>query len=69
MMSRSFRLLFCILLAARLSAVPPTLFGASSAEKQSASDIAAGTWVGAAELNGKQVPFRLELRGTGENVQ
>jgi thiol-disulfide isomerase/thioredoxin len=29
----------------------------------------ASTWVGSADVNGKQVPFRLQLRGTGESVQ
>jgi thiol-disulfide isomerase/thioredoxin len=28
----------------------------------------AGKWAGYAELNGKQVPFQLEIGGTGENV-
>jgi thiol-disulfide isomerase/thioredoxin len=59
MKPRSLRLLFCILFAARFIAIPPALLGTSPA----------GTWVGAAEVNGKQVPFRLELRGTAESVQ
>jgi thiol-disulfide isomerase/thioredoxin len=68
-MSRGLRLLFCILFAARLIAAPPRLSGALSAENQAAPDNPAGTWVGAATVNGKQAPFRLKLRGTGENVQ
>jgi thiol-disulfide isomerase/thioredoxin len=68
-MSRSLRLLFCILFVACLTAVSPTLLGAPSTENQPAPDLPAGTWVGAAALNGNQVPFRLELRGTGEKVQ
>ena len=59
MKPRSLRLLFCMLFAVRLGPIPPALLGASPA----------GTWVGAAEVNGKQVPFRLELRETGESIQ
>jgi thiol-disulfide isomerase/thioredoxin len=55
---RSLRLLLCISFALRLSALP-----------QPAPESPAGTWVGAAAVNGKQVPFRLELRGTGQNIQ
>jgi len=55
---RSLRWLFCIFFAVRLSATP-----------QPRAESPAGTWVGEAAVNGKQVPFRLELRGTGENLQ
>jgi len=55
---RSLRLLLCISFALRLSAIP-----------QPVPESPAGTWTGAAAVNGKQVPFRLELRGTGEGVQ
>jgi thiol-disulfide isomerase/thioredoxin len=58
MKPRSLRLLLCISFALRLSALP-----------QPAPESPAGTWVGAAAVNGKQVPFRLELRGTGQNIQ
>ena len=66
-MPRSVRFLFCLLVAAYPNALPPIVLGAPPAEKL--SSVPAGTWIGAAELNGKQVPFRLELRGTGDNVQ
>src|SRR3984957_7969731 len=59
MKPRSLRLLFCMLFAVRLGPIPPAWLGASPA----------GTWVGAAEVNGKQVPFWLELRETGESIQ
>jgi thiol-disulfide isomerase/thioredoxin len=58
MKPRSLRLLLCISFAVPLSAIP-----------QPAPESPAGTWVGAAAVNGKQVPFRLELRGTGQNIQ
>jgi thiol-disulfide isomerase/thioredoxin len=29
----------------------------------------AGTWAGAGEFNGQQVPFRLEISGTGDQIQ
>jgi thiol-disulfide isomerase/thioredoxin len=69
MMPRSLRLLLCILFATRLGGLPSTLFAAASTEDQPGPAIPAGTWVGDAALNGKQVPFRLELRGTAKNVQ
>jgi thiol-disulfide isomerase/thioredoxin len=58
MKPRTLRFLLCIFFALRLSATP-----------RPAPESPAGIWFGEATVNGKHVPFRLELRGAGENVQ
>jgi thiol-disulfide isomerase/thioredoxin len=39
------------------------------APAQDSAGSLSGTWVGAAQLNGRDVPFRLEVSGSGDSVQ
>jgi thiol-disulfide isomerase/thioredoxin len=41
---------------------------AQSAEKSEVDPPLAGQWVGSADLNGKHVPFRLDISGSGDQV-
>jgi len=45
------------------------LWAQGSAGKAVASDSPAGTWIGAAQLNSHDVPFRLEIAGNGDQVK
>jgi len=42
---------------------------AQSAERSEADASAAGQWVGSAEMNGNQIPFRLDISGSGDQVR
>jgi thiol-disulfide isomerase/thioredoxin len=42
---------------------------AQSVEKSEVDTLPAGRWVGSADLNGKQVPFQLEVSGSGDQVR
>lgn len=41
---------------------------AQSADRSEADASVAGRWVGSAELNGNQIPFRLDISGSGDQV-
>lgn len=69
------RAIFCTM-AAGLIACSSTLQGGASATPQpsqeqshQAPNSPAGLWTGTAELNGQQVPFRLEVSGSGDQVR
>jgi thiol-disulfide isomerase/thioredoxin len=61
-LKRLFGLLVILFMSAALGV---SISAAQSADK---IDSPAGQWIGSAEVNGKQVPFRLDVSGSGDQV-
>lgn len=73
-MIQAARAIFRLTVAGMVLFPVTTLMGASvssghSVDKKEVGSSPAGRWIGSAEVNGKQVPFRLDMTGSGDRIQ